>query len=313
MPTIDLNLLRVFDTLIELRSVTRTAERLGVTQSAVSHSLARLREAMGDPLFVRGPDGLQPTARATQIASGVREGLHQLQQALSPSFFEPANARRRFTISAGSYFCTIFIPELLARVRDVSPGVSFSIVAPTPDLVAALDEGLVDIALGSFGRVPARLLRDPLFHEELVWIASANNRFAQDPPTLEDIADNPRLSIIIGRPAAGPAGFLLERGLERRVTASNSIDPDGARRGDGSNSSVYDVLTAAAIIARSDMVAVIPRRFAERLAERESLVLIEPVDDHENIDMAMLYHNKLSTDPGVTWLRQMVREVSASI
>src|SRR3569623_925529 len=122
MANMDLNLLRVFDAIFEVRSVTRTAERLGLTQSAISHALGRLRQAFGDPLFVRHPTGLQPTARAIEIAPGIREGLAQLQQALAPSPFDPATANRRFRINAGAYFCALLVPELIARARKLAPG-----------------------------------------------------------------------------------------------------------------------------------------------------------------------------------------------
>ena len=147
MREIDLNLLRVFDALIELRSVTRAADRLGLTQSAISHALGRLRRTVDDPLFVRQPGGLQPTARALEIAPGVRQGLTQLRGALSPLPFDPATAVRRFRISAGSYFCALLVPDLAARARARAPGISFSIVAPASDLLASLDEGAVDLAL----------------------------------------------------------------------------------------------------------------------------------------------------------------------
>ena len=115
MSNLDLNLLRVFDAIFELRSVTLTAERLNLTQSAISHALGRLRQAFGDPLFIRHPGGLQPTARAMEIAPGIREGLAQLQEALAPTPFDPATARRRFRITAGGYFCAVLVPELIAR------------------------------------------------------------------------------------------------------------------------------------------------------------------------------------------------------
>src|SRR3546814_5499681 len=99
MNELDLNLLRIFDALIEQRSVTRTANRLGLTQSAISHALARLRQSIGDPLFVRVAGGLQPTARAIEIAPGIRQGLLQFRDALSPSLFDPATAKRRFARS----------------------------------------------------------------------------------------------------------------------------------------------------------------------------------------------------------------------
>src|SRR5438270_11284905 len=86
---LDLNLLRVFEVLIEERSATRAGARLGLTQSAISHALNRLRHVLGDDLFVRGPDGMQPTERAAEIAPGLRQGLLQLELALAPAGFSP--------------------------------------------------------------------------------------------------------------------------------------------------------------------------------------------------------------------------------
>src|ERR1700748_686087 len=97
---LDLNLLRLFDALAEERSVTRAGARLGLTQSAVSHALSRLRHALQDELFIRGPDGMRPTARAEEIAPKVRQGLEQLLAAVAPADFTPAETRRRFSVAA---------------------------------------------------------------------------------------------------------------------------------------------------------------------------------------------------------------------
>src|SRR5579872_1934927 len=107
---LDLNLLRLFDALSEERSVTRAGARLGLTQSAVSHALNRLRHALQDELFVRGPEGMQPTARAQEIAPRLRQGLHQLQLALDPAAFDPADTERRFSLAVGAYTATVLMP-----------------------------------------------------------------------------------------------------------------------------------------------------------------------------------------------------------
>jgi len=301
----DLNLLRVFDALIELGSVTRAASRLGVTQSAVSHALGRLRAAFDDPLFVRAPSGLQPTVRAREMAPAIREGLGMLRAALSPSLFDPATAHRRFTISAGSYFCELLMPDLLARAREVAPHVSFAVSAPGADLVALLDDGAVDLALGAFGRVPRRLNLEPLFDEQLVWIASADSVFAHDPPTRPDIAARAQLRIATGRPQ-GARSYVSEAGLERRVTASSSLGAHDGRGSDAASTTIYDLQTAFAIVGRTELVALVPRRSAERRAGPDRLILIEAGDEAETIEMAMLWHGKQAADAGLAWLRTLI-------
>src|SRR5437588_9553013 len=106
---LDLNLLRVFEALIDERSATRAGARLGLTQSAISHALNRLRLILKDELFVRGPDGMRPTERAAEIAPGLRQGLLQLQLALTPSEFVPAGTTRRFTITCTEHSAALLV------------------------------------------------------------------------------------------------------------------------------------------------------------------------------------------------------------
>src|ERR1700761_2637972 len=118
---LDLNLLRVFDVLLDERSVTRTGARLGLTQSAVSHALNRLRYVLGDELFVRGPAGMQPTPRAVEMGPQVHAALNQLSAALAPSDFDPATSERRFTVVAGAYASAILAPALAGRLSETAP------------------------------------------------------------------------------------------------------------------------------------------------------------------------------------------------
>ena len=305
MPQIDLNLLRVFEALYELRSVTRAAERLGRTQSAVSHSLGRLRRAVGDPLFVRHVEGLQPTALAIEIAPAVREGLERLRAALFPASFDPATAVRRFRITTGVYFSALLVPDLIARVRTRAPNVTLAFVSPGSDLLASLDNGTTDIALGAFGKVQPRLERQVLFQDELVWIARAGSEVATGTRSLIDYPQAQRLSVEVGRPYPGHGAYSWENGLERLVLASGqSGEPDGL---DTSNaSSVHDPLTAIATVAVTDLVAVVPRRLASNALPDQAIAIVDtrPVS---TVEMAMLWHSRMSSDEGLEWLRTEIQ------
>jgi DNA-binding transcriptional LysR family regulator len=306
MREMDLNLLRVFDALVELRSVTRAADRLGLTQSAVSHALGRLRRTVGDPLFVRWPGGLQPTARALEIAPGIRQGLAQLRGALSPLPFDPATAARRFRISAGSYFCALLVPDLAARARARAPGLSFTIVAPGPDLLSALDEGTIDLALGAFGKAPPRLVGETLFREELVWVARAGSPIAGKAAELQELPPDRRLDIAAGRPFPGHGSYAWEGGLERRVVAAAAAR-DGAAGGEEAYMILYDVPTVIATIVATDLVALVPRRLVLKSAGPERIAIIES-RAASGLDMAMLWHSRLNEDAGLAWLRALIRE-----
>src|SRR5262245_43297166 len=113
---LDLNLLRVFDAVFEEGGVTRAGARLGLTQSAISHALNRLRYMLGDELFLRRSKGMQPTARARVIGPQVRMALEQLQSALATEDFEPAVSERQFTFAAAPYVCALLTPSLVSRV-----------------------------------------------------------------------------------------------------------------------------------------------------------------------------------------------------
>jgi DNA-binding transcriptional LysR family regulator len=304
MTNMDLNLLRVFDAIFEVRSVTRTAERLGLTQSAISHALGRLRQTFGDPLFVRHPTGLQPTARAIEIAPGIREGLAQLQQALSPSPFDPATATRRFRINAGAYFCALLVPELIARARQLAPGVFFEIAGPGPGLLAALDDGRADLAFGAFGKAPPRLVRQSLFMEEMVWIAACDNPLRRAPQALAALQPHLRLQVAVGQPFPGHGAYSWEGGLERLVVTPLAEEDglDGAREG---SPRLHDPLTAIATVAATDLVAQVPRRLAEKSAKEQRVAIIETDADPNSVEMAMLWHSRLAADEGLLWLRRL--------
>src|ERR1700760_1450770 len=130
---LDLNLLRVFDVLLDERSVTRTGARLGLTQSAVSHALNRLRYVLGDELFVRGPAGMQATPRAGGVGPQVHAALNQLTAAIAPSDFDPATSERRFAVVAGAYASAILTPPLAGRLAEAAPRCELMIAEASND------------------------------------------------------------------------------------------------------------------------------------------------------------------------------------
>src|SRR5262249_7858419 len=159
------NLLRVFDALVEERSVTRAGERLGLTQSAISHALNRLRYVLDDDLFVRGADGMHPTMRASEIAPRLRQGLRQLQVAIAPSAFRRAESGRRFTPACPDHVAMALVPRLMARLRHEAPRATLRIHPTSLGVAEPLDSGLVDVALGNFGRIPERFASEALFRD----------------------------------------------------------------------------------------------------------------------------------------------------
>ncbi|MDO7842834.1 LysR family transcriptional regulator [Sphingomonas immobilis] len=291
---IDLNLLRVFDILMEVHSVSRAADRLGLTQSAVSHALSRLREQLDDPLFVRARGGLAPTARAREIAPKVREGLVALRDAVSHPGFDPASTTRTFTVSASSYFCITIMPIAIERARREAPLAQFRIVFSSDDLLEGLDEGAIDLAIGVFGRFPARYSKSALYRERLVWVARTGT-------TADDLASRPRLALSRRPQPHFQQEMLVRGGLEQR----NAILIDETLPPGPSPLTIHDPLSAGALVATSDLVALLPRQLARQLILHNRVTMLEQSEQDE-VEMSMLWHNRSTADPAHVWLRDVV-------
>lgn len=317
--SLDLNLLRVFDALMEERSVTRAGARLGLTQSAISHALNRLRYELDDALFVRGTDGMQPTPRAAEIGPRLRQALHQVQRALEPDHFDPATTDRGFTIGATDYVSASLMPELVARLREAAPHAELRIrPLDDIDLVEELDAGRIDLVISSFRRVPERFVCETLYQDELVWALRADHPAAVGPLTLEQAAKLPHLAVALaGRIGDTVDGFVLQHGLERRVLASYRGDLDRllADRGLSRHSpvTVSHFLAVPRMLVRTDLVALLPRCLATRFAEIYPLKVFELPPDCATFEIMALWHQRLGERADIIWLRSLLRDAAAAV
>lgn len=315
---LDLNLLRVFDTLFEERSVTRAGERLGLSQSAISHALNRLRYVLGDELFVRGPDGMQPTPRAAEIAPRLRQGLIHLQLALAPRDFVPTDTNRRFTIICGEYVGTVMVPALVARLRAEAPHAEFRVRPSNLGVAEPLLAGRADLAIGSFRRVPEWFAYETLFRENRVWVLSADHPAAHAPLSLETLAELPHLIITAtGEDENAVDGYVIDHGLERLVTRSHIGLLQGALAARGLSRMVGlttpHFSAALALVSHSDMAALLPRRLAAASSGHYRLRLFEPPYPSPPFEIMALRHREHGSEPGIVWLRTVIREVAATL
>jgi DNA-binding transcriptional LysR family regulator len=310
---LDLNLLRVFDAVLEEGGVTRAGARLGLTQSAISHALSRLRYMLGDELFLRGSKGMQPTARARAIGPQVRMALEQLQSALATEDFEPAVSERQFTFAAAPYVCALLTPSLVSRVSGQAPGVGLHFVEP-PDLGERLDTGGADFAIGVFGALPQRFASDLLLEETLVWVLRSGHPLTGRLNRLEDLVQAPH--VVIRNAARAPAGA---RGGEALVSRPGWEDADlvdaalaarGLRRRLGVT--VSDTTTAMSVVARSDMIAIAPRRLAMLAAEGGRVQIIEP-DNPGLVQIQLVYRRDRVSEPAIAWMREQLLDVGKAV
>ena len=158
----DLNLLKVFDAVYEDRNLVVAGRRLNLSQSAVSHALGRLRESVGDELFIRTGRGMVPTRRAEAMAPELRDSLRRIEAALGVETFMPGSSTRRFTIAANDHVTVVIVAPLVQRLQAEAPGVDLVIRPSTRlDLAEQIDVGRIDLAIGIFSQVPPRLILQP--------------------------------------------------------------------------------------------------------------------------------------------------------
>jgi DNA-binding transcriptional LysR family regulator len=287
---INLNLLVTLDALLTEGGVTKAATRLGVTQSAVSHSLRQLRELLGDPLFVRGRGGLVPTPYAERLALPLRRGLTELRRALTDDGgFDPATSRRRFTLASGDAFAVMLLPGLLAGLRAGSPGIDLDVVPTDRTTAALLENGLVDAAVGvSFADAPG-LRQRKLFEEGFACLARAGH--PDIPPAGLDLDTWCALPHALISPSGEGQGVvdaaLARLGRQRRVALR-----------------VRYFLAAPLLIAESDLVLTLPRRVAASFAGAFGLRVYAPPVALPSFTVHLAWHERYDADPGLRWFRE---------
>lgn len=311
----DLNLIRVFDALMEERSVTRAGDRLGLSQSAISHALAKLRRLLGDELFLRGPQGMHPTPRAMELAQPLRAALAQISTALSAPRFDPATSDMTFVVATSDFYIGGLFPRVMARIRREAPQIRLWLrMFNDLNLVEELDRGTLHLVVGAFGRIPSRFRREPLAPVEMVWIMRRGHPAASSPLVLETLGHYPHVDILLsGRAVPQAAGMQDQEGLERAFVTSDPTHLEELLREAGLTrqvgATVPLILAAPPLVAATDMIALVPRGVAETYRDTHDLTLFESPVSRPATPIDMLSHNTYGTHPAVAWLRALLLEV----
>jgi DNA-binding transcriptional LysR family regulator len=291
----DLNLLVVFLALLGVRHVGRAAERLALTQSAASHALGRLRELFGDPLFVRHPKGVEPTARALALAPAVTDILSRAQSLLASPVFDP-NLARSFTIATIDLTLPTIIVPLIERLRSVAPAIDLRVMPLVREhVVAAFDRQEIDMAVLNFPDPPKRIARVPVLKDRYVGIARHGH------PALKGKSLTPKayaaLPHLLFSPRGDAKGFIDEplaqlSGRRRRVVMT-----------------VPHVLAAPLIVARTDLVTIVAERIARLYASELDLIVFEPPIKLPEFTISVLTNAARAREPALQWLQQQVIHV----
>jgi DNA-binding transcriptional LysR family regulator len=289
----DLNLLVLFEAVLQERHVGRAASRLNLTASAVSHGLGRLRRMLHDPLFLRTPKGVVPTARALELAEPVAEILARVRNVVSTAEpFDPASSTRRFTIGAPDGISAVVLAPLLADLRQTAPGIDISLVQllPSPARVwqsalTDLEARAMDIAIVPIDDVPARFAHRVLYEEDFV-IAMRSGHPAARRLTLERFCSMEHLVVShSGDPHGFVDEYLMAQGRARRIALT-----------------VPNFMFALAVIAESELIAALPRQFLAIYGQRFGIVGVEPPLPLTGFRIRAVAPKVALMDAGLAWL-----------
>ncbi len=295
-PRYDLNLLPVFVALMEERSVTRAAERLGLTQPALSNALTRLRSLLQDPLFVRERYGMRPTTRAEELAPIIAGALASLDGVVSEQQdFDPARSQALFTLAPNSYAELVLVPAIVARLRRVAPHARLRLTPYGADLAeTGVVSGSTAMALGRIVEPPDNVVVQHLMDDGLACIVRADHPVVRRNLTRKQYESLKHVNMVPpGRLRVGLFQTLEREGLRRDVAVS-----------------VTHFMAVPELIAVTDYCATLPAQICRRLAHDPRLRVVPAPVDLGTFPVQMAWHVRYRQDPAHRWLRGLVAEVA---
>lgn len=293
---VDLNLLLVFSALMRERNVTRAAERLFLGQPAVSAALKRLREVFADELFVRTPRGMEPTARALELANQLAPVMQTLHSALfRPSAFDPGTAQKTFRVGITDALEMAFIPSLMERLRGVAPGIRLSLRATDPHRATTMvDKDEVDLAIGVYPEIPEWQRRETLFEFCFVCLFDEGSLGIKPPLTLQQYLSFPHLLTSFNGDLRGYIDDELEKmGMQRNIVMGTS-----------------HFATLPFVLKRTPTICALPQYAAYVFDQAFNLTVATVPLNLRRVPMSLLWAARMDRDPALTWLRQQLREIA---
>ena len=279
------------------RSVSVSAEKLGVTQPAVSNALKRLRALLQDELFLRTSRGMEPTPYALHLAEPVAYALNALQAAFSKrDSFDPATSTRRFQLAMTDIGEMYFMPPLMQALSERAPQVSIGTQRPNSGkLQDDMASGQVDLALGLLPDLKAGFFQRRLFRHKYVCVFRQGHPVAKSPMSLKQFRELSHVGVVAANTGHGEIDGLLERaGIQRKMRLT-----------------VPHFIAVGHILQSTDLIATLPERFAERCRQPFGLVTSPHPAKLPDIAINLFWHAKFNRDPGNMWLRQLLVELFA--
>jgi DNA-binding transcriptional LysR family regulator len=301
--TLDLNLLRVFDAVMSEQNLTRAANRLAMTQPAVSNALKRLRDAMGDELLIRTAHGVRPTPRAEELWPTVRNALAELESALTPESFDLSKTKTTFRMAMADAPAALWLPMLVQDIQREAPGMNVRMMPlTTRDPRPILLRGDIDLTIGFFPGVVNQMATEPstpIRHERLytgqyVCVMRKDHPLASKELTLDVYCEANHLLVSFSGRAHGQVNDVLAQlGRERRILLT-----------------VNQFYTGGSVVANSDLITVLPRHLIASTGRADELIAKELPFPMPPVHVDMLWHERDARNPAHRWLRAKLAEAT---
>ena len=291
---LDLNLLKALQVLLQERHISRAATRAHLSQSAMSRTLGRLRQALGDELLVRTAGGFELTPRARAIQGELDAILSRVEVLLRGGAFHPAGATGTIRVAATDYAFSVVLDEVCGQVSRQAPQLAMTIVPLSPQTFDDLERGQLDLALTPVAP-PAPLRWQPLFAEDFVCLLAREHPVADDLVTVEHLRRYPHADVVVL-----PPGAMI---VQRRLLEMGISQAPGLR--------VPYFSAAAEALPGTHLIAILPRRFAERHADDPRLRIAAAPAEFGPFTYGMTWHPRLDGDSVHTWLRTLLEVAGA--
>lgn len=306
--TLDLNLLRIFNTVMIEQNLTRAANKLAMTQPAVSNALKRLRYAFNDELLIRTAYGVKPTPRAESVWPAIREALSKLESAIAPASIDPLNFVASFRMAMADSTAAYWMPYLIKQIEQYAPGINARMVPlVTRDPRSMLLQGDIDIAVGFFPGIVSQLAggqspaNSPIRHNSLytgryVCVMRKDHPLAYQPLTLESYCQAHHLLVSFSGRAHGLIDDILApMNLQRHILLT-----------------VNQFFTAGRVVANSNLLTVLPQHLISSTGVENQLIWKELPIETPAVNVDMLWHERDDRNPAHKWLRSNLIDLVAA-
>ena len=306
---IDLNLLVYLDALLTEGSVTRAADKLGISQPAMSNGLRRLRDLFDDPLLVRTSEGMTPTERARELEPVLRDVLSTVDRAVQPrSSFDPALSGQVFRVVASDYTESTLMPNMLRHLREHAPAVTVDIMTPSDVSFSEVEQGRVDVVINRFDSIPQSFHQIGLWKDSFACLMSAKNPIL-DAFTLDNYLD--ARHVWVSKTGMGVGVGMNPHDVQRLGWVDEALSRVGSKREIAVFTRHYQA--AMQLVEDSDLIVTLPSKAARQQADNRRFAIRWPPFDIPLLDLRMIWSPLLHHNPAHQWFRRMIASVAQNV